>query len=112
MAFPDILLHTVNLLLPAWALPALLVGLGRLARQRRPLIASLWGQWLCHLPLCSAVLLLGLGLTGQDGQMGTYGALVLASASLQWVLLRGWRAGEPRGPRGPLGTGARPARRR
>ncbi len=32
-----------------------------------------------------------LGVLGRDGEMAGYAALVLAAASSQWVLMRGWR---------------------
>lgn len=37
------------------------------------------------------VLALGLVLTGQDGRMLTYGALVLAMGSCQWLMSGAWR---------------------
>ena len=37
------------------------------------------------------VLVAGLVFFGRDGKMATYAALVLAIASSQWLLLRGWR---------------------
>jgi hypothetical protein len=33
----------------------------------------------------------GLWFFGHDGKMASYGAMVLACATSQWVLLRGWR---------------------
>jgi len=38
------------------------------------------------------VLLGGLWFFGRDGKMASLAALVLASASAQWLLERGWRA--------------------
>jgi hypothetical protein len=39
----------------------------------------------------AAAIVLGLWLFGHDGKMLTYGALVLACASSQWLQARGWR---------------------
>jgi len=50
-----------------------------------------WVQWLVQASVCAAVLLAGLVVWGRDGKMLTYAALVLASASVQWLLLHGWR---------------------
>ena len=36
-------------------------------------------------------LLAALIVFGRDGKMATYAALVVAIASSQWLLLRGWR---------------------
>lgn len=36
-------------------------------------------------------LLAGLAYFGNDGKMATYAALVVACASSQWVLVKGWR---------------------
>ena len=39
------------------------------------------------------VLAMGLVLSGQDGRMMTYAALVLALGSCQWLMSGGWRKG-------------------
>jgi len=36
------------------------------------------------------VLLMGLWLHGQDGKMSTYIALVLVSATVEWLMQRAW----------------------
>jgi hypothetical protein len=41
--------------------------------------------------VCVAVLIVGLILTGRDGKMNTYLAMVLASATVQWFLSGAWR---------------------
>jgi hypothetical protein len=38
-----------------------------------------------------AVLVGGLLVQGQDGQMATYAALVLVAASAEWAMHRGWK---------------------
>ena len=44
------------------------------------------------LPMLAGVLAAGLVLWGRDGKMLTYAALVVACATCQWVLVRGWKA--------------------
>ena len=48
-------------------------------------IKWLW-RWLLNAICGLAVLVGGLVITGHDGKMATYGALVLVCASLEWVL--------------------------
>ena len=48
-------------------------------------IKWLW-RWLLNSICGLAVLVGGLVITGHDGKMATYGALVLVCASLEWVL--------------------------
>jgi hypothetical protein len=38
-----------------------------------------------------AVLLAGLVVWGADGKMATWGALVLVSATSQWLMCQAWR---------------------
>ena len=87
----DFFLHLAGFLAPAAGV-ALLVSL--LARVLMPAI-SVPGSWLASLAIDfiagSAALLAGLWLFGRDGKMLTYGALVLACASSQWLLARPWR---------------------
>ena len=86
MTFAQLVVHLVNFALPALFLalwvPALghwLMGSARLAWHWR----ACW-----HAVLGLSVLGVGLVLQGHDGQMATYSALVLASASLEWGLQR------------------------
>ena len=58
---------------------------------KRPAALCLRAQLALNFIVGCAVLLAGLWWDGRDGQMLTYAALVLACASCQWVVLRGWR---------------------
>ena len=58
---------------------------------KRPVSLSWPAQLALNFIVGCAVLLAGLGWDGRDGQMLTYAALVLACASCQWLVLRGWR---------------------
>jgi hypothetical protein len=91
MDFVSVLNHFFNFFLPALCLPVLLWAMARLAFGRPAGALRWWVQWLVQASVCAAVLLAGLVVWGRDGKMLTYAALVLASASVQWLLLRGWR---------------------
>jgi len=91
MDFASATNHLLNFFLPAWCLPVLLWPMARLAFGRPAGAPRWWLQWLVQAAVCSAVLLVGLWAGGRDGKMLTYAALVLASASTQWLLVRGWR---------------------
>ena len=87
----DILNHLLNFVAPAAAVALLLAMSRRIFGSKTPLALS----WIAHAAIVFAVgvaaLTLGLLLWGRDGKMLTYAALVLACASCQWVLVRGWR---------------------
>ena len=89
MAPLDALNHLLNLFAPAAAIAVLLVLGGRLFKFDSP--RTLLLQVMLQLLVGSAVLVAGLVLWGRDGKMLTYAALVVATASCQWVLGRGWK---------------------
>jgi hypothetical protein len=80
----DALWHLSNLIAPG-------LGLGLIAAS---LTKLLWRRQLAAVPLgrlagwaaasSTVVLLAGLVITGRDGRMGTYGAMVLACAAALW----------------------------
>jgi hypothetical protein len=80
----DVFWHISNLFAPAVAMGALAAALTKLL-WRRELAGVRWR----HLAgpacaACSALVLLGLVVFGSDGQMTTYGAMVLACAATLW----------------------------
>ena len=83
--------HLLNLFAPAAAMALLLVLGGRLCLRKCSSPYTLLPQVALQLLLGCAVLAAGLVLWGHDGKMLTYAALVLATASCQWFLLRGWK---------------------
>ena len=87
----DALYHAVNFMAPAAALAGLLVLGGRLIRSKGALALSWRAQVAINFVVGCAVLAAGLVVWGRDGKMLTYGALVLACATGQWFLVRGWR---------------------
>ena len=82
----DALWHVLNLLAPALGLGLIAAGLSKLL-WRRALAAVPWRRliaWACAAALLALVA--GLVLSGHDGRMATYAAMVLASAvALWWV---------------------------
>ena len=79
--------------LAGFAAPAFWVALGmvvacRFLWQKGAPAQSLQAQLAINFIACLGALLAGLGLTGHDGRMLTYAALVLVSAGCQAWLLR------------------------
>ena len=87
----DLLLHCLSLLAPALFLALVLPVAARLLL--RPLAgrAGFWRQAVLVFAAAAAMQVLGLWWFGHDGKMATYGALVAAAATVQWLLLRAWR---------------------
>jgi hypothetical protein len=80
----DALWHITNLFLPGLALGAASAALAKLL-WRRELAAVRWRR--LALPACAAcagVTLAGLVLTGRDGRMATYAAMVVGCALSLW----------------------------
>jgi hypothetical protein len=87
----DFFWHLAGFLAPAAGV-ALLVSLAArvlLPEGARP--GSWLAAWVIGFLAGSAALLAALALTGRDGTMAGYAALVLACASSQWLLGRSWR---------------------
>lgn len=80
----DALIHLFNLFVPGLALGAIAAGLAKLF-WRRELAAVPWRRLAAWAAGASTVALLaGLVLSGRDGRMSTYGAMVLACAAGLW----------------------------
>jgi branched-subunit amino acid transport protein len=91
MGFLDAANHLLNFAAPA-AFVALLVSyFPRFLLPKRPVVHAYWTQAAINFVVCVVVLSIGLWLFGQDGKMATYVAMVLASATVQWVVLKGWK---------------------
>lgn len=88
MTYVDLFWHLWGFLLPALAMaPAMVLG-SRLLRLRPAFKLGWLALVIINFGVCALVLLLGLLLSGEDGRMATYGALVLGSAACQTVLTR------------------------
>lgn len=88
MTFWQLVLHLFNFVLPALAMALFMPMAGRWVMG--PSRASLRRRIGVHMLSGVLVLVAGLVLHGQDGKMGTYIALVLAAATAEWLMQRGW----------------------
>ncbi len=86
----DILNHLLNFIAPAAFVALGLVLCGRLVGAKGGAMAG-WRQFAVLWVVGLAVLAAGLVLWGRDGKMLTYAALVVATATCQWALARGWK---------------------
>jgi hypothetical protein len=91
MGWLDATWHGLNFLLPAVFMGISVPLAARFFKQKRPLAQSWIAQGAINFIVCATVLLIGLVLTGRDGKMLTYLAMVLASASVQWAVSGVWR---------------------
>lgn len=88
----DLLIHLLNFAAPAVFVALILALLLRLALRNRRFVRSLWSQFAINAVVGLVVLGAGLVFFGRDGRMATYVALVAVCGSVQWWMLRGWRA--------------------
>ena len=91
MGFLALLNHLLNFAAPAAVVALLLVLAAQIIWRKEPSALAWTAQAAIIFAVGCAALLVSLLVLGRDGRMGGYGALVLGSASAQWVLLRGWR---------------------
>jgi predicted anti-sigma-YlaC factor YlaD len=86
----DFLFHLLSFLAPAVGVA---LGVGFAARLLWPGRAAgrWWRAFAANAAVGTGVLGAGLWFFGQDGKMATYAALVLAIATMQWLMSRGWR---------------------
>jgi hypothetical protein len=81
----DAFWHLLDFFLPALWVAALASAAAKWLLWRRELAAIPWRRLAAWPALAgSAVLLAGLLITGHDGRMATYGAMVLAAAAALW----------------------------
>ncbi len=91
MGFLDAANHLLNFAAPAAFVALLVTCFARFLLQKRPVAHAYWTQAAINFVACLAVLLAGLWFFAQDGKMATYLAMVVVSATVQWVLMKGWR---------------------
>jgi len=91
MNLHDIVFHLLNFAAPALVLALLVPLLARLLFRKQAQRLPWWGQVLVNFVVGVAALLVSLWWLGRDGKMLGYSLLVLAVASSQWLLVRGWR---------------------
>lgn len=87
----SIVQHLLNFLAPAVAV-ALALGMAeRLFGRRDAVLRSWWARQLVLILTGLLALAASLWLTGVDGKVVGYAGLVVAAASMQWLLLGAWR---------------------
>jgi hypothetical protein len=87
----DLLLHLMGFMAPAlFVALAVVFGSRLVGGGLAPL--RWWAQFAINFTVGLAVLAGGLWHFGVDGKMATYGALVVAVATAQWLAGRGWKA--------------------
>jgi FtsH-binding integral membrane protein len=91
MGVLDAMWHMIGLLMPAAFIACLLAFSSRFFKQNRPVVGKFITQSAILFVVCAAVLIAGLFITGRDGKMLTYAAMVLIGATVQWILSGGWR---------------------
>ncbi len=83
--------HALNFVAPAIWLALLMPPLSRYFYKKKPVSLVWYAQAAIHFVVCLLGLLAGLVVFGNDGKMLTYLAVVLLSASSQWIMQRAWR---------------------
>jgi hypothetical protein len=91
MALTDLLNHLLNLLAPAIWVAFGVAMLGRWWFRPTRVTASVGTLLLVNLVVCTLTLVAGLWWLGRDGKMATYAAMVVLSATVQWLATRGWQ---------------------
>ncbi len=91
MSLLDILLHLLNFSAPALVMALLLPLTARFFIKKQAPALAWWAQVAINFIVGVAALLAGLWLWSRDGKMAAYALLVLALATSQWLLSRGWR---------------------
>jgi hypothetical protein len=85
MNWDDVFWHVMNFALPAWVLALGITAWGSFQFRRHTQIRWIW-RCLLNALAGTCVLVAGLVITGNDGKMATYGALVLVCATLEWLM--------------------------
>lgn len=85
------LLHLLNFCGPAAALSVLLVLSRWLFARRVQALLPWYGQLALHFLVGVVALFAALVLWERDGTLAGYTLLVVALATSQWVVLRGWK---------------------
>lgn len=91
MGLLDLINHFVNFIAPACAVGTLLAWLAPWIKPNFAVTHGRWWQVLFNSVAGMVALAAGLWFFGHDGKMATYGAMVLAVATTQWLGARGWK---------------------
>ena len=85
MSWDEVFWHLMNFALPALMLSMGITAWGSFQFRPQTQVRWLW-RWFLNASAGLAVLITGLVMTGNDGKMATYGALVLVCATVEWAL--------------------------
>jgi uncharacterized membrane protein YoaK (UPF0700 family) len=91
MDFFDAVLHALNFMMPALLVALFVSVAGYFYKENKALPPALYKKFAINFIVCAAVLWIGLIVTGRDGKILTYAAMVIASGTVQWVMLGAWR---------------------
>ena len=91
MAPLDLFNHLLNFVAPAFGVGFACALVGRVAMRRGGSAPAWWIQGAINGVVGVAVLVAGLVISGHDGRMATYAALVVACASSQWLVSGAWK---------------------
>ncbi len=83
--------HLLNFMAPALAMALMMACAVYVFWRNRAKSIGWLKLFAIDFVICLAILLAGLIIFGNDGKMWTYTALVVISATSQWLILRGWR---------------------
>ena len=85
----DQIIHLINFCAPALAVGIVLAVVGPWLMKKSPVALGFIGQ--AAINCVAGVLALGLGMWffGNDGKMASYAAMVVVTASTQWIFARG-----------------------
>ncbi|WP_353236599.1 hypothetical protein [Diaphorobacter ruginosibacter] len=83
--------HLLNFVAPAFAVALLMVAGSQVFDRKRARSQGWIKPFAINFVICTTVLLCGLVVFGDDGKIWTYGALVVISATSQFLILRAWR---------------------
>jgi hypothetical protein len=84
VSLQDVLLHFLNFVLPGLFVGALAAGLAKLSWRRQLAAVAWWKLAAWASAACLLVLVAGLLITGRDGEMATYAAMLVACAATLW----------------------------
>jgi hypothetical protein len=85
------LIHLLNFAYPAAAVALLVTLFSLFLMKKRPVVAVFVGFVAINFALCLLALMAGFAYFGNDAKMATHAAMLIASASCAWVLVKGWK---------------------
>ena len=92
MGFLDAINHLLNFVAPAGFVALCTVLFSRFWKRKQAVVQAFTAQLAINFIVTVAVLLAGLWYFERDGYMATYLAMVVASGTVQWVLVKGWKS--------------------